>query len=136
MSINERAIKWLLSEDTGLSSEAICRHMLIGKQRYADYPSDPSDIGRCFRLLALIPEWESRICEMAAYGAAWISLSEQWQQIKQCMEDEVGIDWTKGDRASKTYDLMKAVQADGYRRDKNFKCTFGEDGRLQSASRI
>lgn len=136
MNINERVTRWLLSDDVGLSSESICRHMMLGKQKNADYPKDPSDIGRCFRLLAAIPEWESRIGEMATYGAAWISLSERWQEIKQCMNEEVGIDWSKGSRAPNTYELMKIIQADGYRRDKNYKCTFGKDGYLQTASMI
>ena len=136
MNIELKAAKWLLSEDTGSSSMAICRHMLFGKQKYAEYPSDPSDIGRCFRLLAIFPEWESRINEMACYGTAWISLSERWVDVKECMGNEVGIDWSKGDRASKTFSLMNQVIADGYRRDKNYVCTFNEDGTLSSATRI
>lgn len=66
----DRAILWALSSDTGISSEAIARHMLgfgpydrIGFQP----PSDSSDRGRCIRLLELIPEWIPRLNEMRQY---------------------------------------------------------------------
>lgn len=136
MNTETKATEWLLSGDTGESSKAICSHMLFGKQHEsAAHPNDPADIGRCFRLLAKIPEWESRIGEMSAYGAAWISLSERWQEIKDCMEEEVGIDWSKGDRANKTYAMMKVAISDGYRKDNRYECQFRDDGTLISSWR-
>lgn len=76
----------------------------------ASTPSDPSDLGRCLRLLERIPEWKSRISEMANAGGEWPTFSERWDEMARSMADEVGIDWSKGDKATKTYALMKEVQ--------------------------
>ena len=66
--VEQRALFWALSGDTGTSSEAIARHMTGNPQyRYAGPPSDASDRGRCIRLLELIPEWLPRLNEMRKY---------------------------------------------------------------------
>lgn len=131
--IHLKAAGWLLNGETGSSSKAICKHMLFGKQPRADYPSDPSDIGRCFLLLEEIQDWNCRILEMSQYGGPWVSISERWEEIRKCMDDEVGIDWSKGYKASITYKLMKQIIADGYRNDKMYECRFYDDGSLMSA---
>lgn len=65
-----RALFWLLSGDTGISSEAIARHMLdYPSGRLGLPPSDVGDRGRCIRLLELIPEWIPRLNEMVQYDS-------------------------------------------------------------------
>lgn len=119
MDTNKKAIEWLFSGDTGSSSKAICAHMLGIKNRdMHSYPSDPSDLGRCLRLLRLIPEWAKRINEMGEYSPGWSGLVEKWEDIAQIMQDEVGIDWEKGRAAPLTYDAMHLAQANGYRMEK------------------
>lgn len=108
MSKDQKLIEWLLSDDTGASSKAIASHMALGKSD-GSFPWDPSDIGRCFRLLEAVPEWKGRIEEMGVYSKIWALLADQWQEIYNCMESEVGIDWRKGRSAPKTYELMKRV---------------------------
>lgn len=108
MSEEHKLIEWLLSDDTGASSRAIASHMALGKSD-GSFPWDPSDIGRCFRLLDVIPEWKNRIEEMGIYSKILVLLADKWQEIYDCMEAEVGIDWRKGRSAPKTYDLMKRV---------------------------
>lgn len=67
-SIEYRTLIWLLSDDTGVSSKAIARHMALGHDMgYSSPPSDSSDRGRCIRLLELIPEWINRLGEMRQY---------------------------------------------------------------------
>ncbi|MEL3893148.1 hypothetical protein [Pseudomonas aeruginosa] len=73
-------------------------------------PSDPSDLGRCLRLLELVPEWKARISEMAIHGREWAALVSHWEELHQLMDDEVGIDWSKGNSALRTYERMKAIQ--------------------------
>lgn len=135
-TIHQRVIEWFASGDNGSSSESIVFHM-TGCERGAcfSYPSDPSDLGRCLRLLARLPEWELRMAEMAQYGPGWAGIVSRWNEIKQSMIDEVGIDWSKGKSAPKTYNLMKLAIADGYRNDERYNCTFSEDGCLSSAWR-
>ncbi len=59
-------VKWLLSDDTGMSSKAICNFMLdLPDQNNYSKPMDKWDRGRCIRLLNIMPKWWDRIDEMA-----------------------------------------------------------------------
>lgn len=113
-SIERRALAWLCGDDTGASSKALCRHMLglpesnVWRSDWS-YPSDPSDLGRCLRLLALIPEWDERIGEMAQHGRYWVAIAERWHEVAERMRQEVGIDWSKGRKAPRTYALMQGI---------------------------
>jgi len=113
-------MEWLLGDDTGVSSEAIWRHMMGRRQRdgYFNYPSDPDDFGRCHRLLCLIPEWRARMPEMAKHGKVWAGLVARWEEVTQSYRAEVrssggqdpdGERWTRGS-APATYNLMKSIQ--------------------------
>lgn len=70
--VEQRALFWALSGDTGISSKAIMAHM-TGSPKTDSFgmmpPSDASDRGRCIRLLELIPEWLPRLDEMKQYDA-------------------------------------------------------------------
>lgn len=65
--IATRALFWALAGETGISSEAIEKHMLGFVDDRMSPPSDASDRGRCIRLLELIPEWIPRLPEMVQY---------------------------------------------------------------------
>lgn len=67
--IEIRALFWALSDDTGISSEAIARHMTGDTIRRMTPPSDSSDRGRCIRLLEIVPEWIPRLKEMVQYDS-------------------------------------------------------------------
>lgn len=134
MEMQQRIIKWLLSGDTGSSSKAICAHMSgAGSSDMCSYPSDPSDLGRCLRLLELVPEWNARIGEMAQYSPGWAGLITEWLALTELMKNEVGIHWEKGKSAPETYKAMKLAQASGYRNDHRYECVFRSDGTLSSA---
>jgi hypothetical protein len=133
-STEKRAIVWLLSEDTGASSESILAHML-GVPRYADYPSDVGDLGRCLRLLEQFPAWARRMGEMAVHGPGWAGLVGEWDSLAGLMSEEVGIAWEKGKSAPRTSQAMKLAIANGFRNDPNYECRFSVEGYLESASR-
>lgn len=103
--------KWAAGWDTGLSSEAIAWHMISGWCG-GSYPHDPADLGRCLRLLERFPEWKQRMPEMARYGKVWAALVQHWGELHKAMDDEVGIDWSKGREAIKTYRLMEKIEAE------------------------
>lgn len=67
-SAQRRALFWALCGATGMSSEAIARHM-TGFNNGSSFrpPSDASDRMRCIKLLELIPEWLPRLKEMVKY---------------------------------------------------------------------
>jgi|HubBroStandDraft_3_1064219.scaffolds.fasta_scaffold08076_6 hypothetical protein len=109
-----RALRWIVGHDTGLSSIAIWRHMMgIGKRSDCwNHPSDPADLSRCIGLLNTMPEWRKRIMEMKSRSRYWRALVKRWDAVVACMEDEVGWDWRKGTIARQTYDFMKKIYAD------------------------
>ena len=105
-----RAHRWIVSNDTGESSKAIWSTMMgVDRKSWSDHPYDPGDLGRCLRLLALIPEWQPRVGEMSARSAYWRVLVERWDEVAQAMAEEVGIGWSKGRSAPRTYALMQAI---------------------------
>lgn len=98
-SIEKRAMRWAVGRDTGASSQAIMQTMTDGPPRdgYC-YPHDSDDFGRCYRLLAIIPEWRPRIGEMANVGREWAALAERWDDLEALYQ------------AQKHDDLYKLIQ--------------------------
>jgi hypothetical protein len=134
-TLERRVISWLLSDDTGASSTSICAHML-GEPSEGYAPSDCSDLGRCLRLLDLVPDWAPRLHEMAAYGPDWKGLLEQWDQIVHLYHNEGGVPYSERPRSPETYRAMKLAIAEGYRNDPNYECGFGGDGTLMWSRKI
>lgn len=106
---------WLASDDTGISSKTIYRHMLGYPVLQPGYPHDPSDFGRCYRLLALMPAWRARMGEMAAFGKEWARLAAAWDGLTALYEAEVDVSVlphrakSKDGMARRLYDRMKDV---------------------------
>jgi hypothetical protein len=82
------AAEWLLSGDTGLSSEAIMAWMLGAREGRFRHPHDPADLGRCLRLLDRIPEWRARLGEMAAASPQWSALVGVWAELEGLYREE------------------------------------------------
>lgn len=106
--MNHKALTWIVGDDTGTSSEAIWAHMMGVECYYSSTPSDPADLGRCLRLLKLIPRWKKRMKEMRCYPE-WRGLIKHWDELEALMADEVGIDWSKGRSAHRTYEMMHEI---------------------------
>lgn len=90
--LDGRAYRWLTGGDTGTSSLTIFAVMtgddrvpLHGNPRV---PLDPSDFGRCHRLLAVIPEWRARLPEVAARYPEWTALVREWDRLDALYERE------------------------------------------------
>ncbi len=56
-----------------------------------------------------MPEIRQHMDKVAAISDTWAKLVERWDEVEQCFLGEVGLNWTKGDRASRTYELMKDI---------------------------
>lgn len=104
--------EWVNGHDTGISSKAIYRHMMgiapDPRERFGDYPRDPSDFGRCYRLLALAPSWRARIGEMASHGKEWAALAGTWDELTAMWEEVVA---SKAKFAGAMYDRMQALHS-------------------------
>lgn len=103
------AVDWIDCGDTGLSSTAIWKHMM-GAASSGDYPYDPDDFGRCFRLLAApwARGWRERMPEMARYGKVWAALATEWPKLEALFVKEAPTG-----KAPKLYAAMKKARAAG-----------------------
>ena len=101
---------WMLSGDTGTSSKCICAVMTGSKCQDGRPPSDPSDFGRCFRLLQHFPEWRPRMGEVAAKFPEWIALVRQWSELTDLYKLE---SQNKNGMAPQLYDRMKVLIDEG-----------------------
>lgn len=92
-SIESRALSWLLTDETGLSSVCLCatmlgkRSMFCGRYNRA-HPRDPADFRRCYQLLKIFPEWRGRIGEMATVSPEWAALAREWDELERLYEEE------------------------------------------------
>lgn len=79
-----------MSGDTGISSETIWHVMTGFPVRRHGYPLDPSDFGRCYRLLQRFPFWRVRLPEVAArFPREWTLLVRHWDELTELYEEEV-----------------------------------------------
>lgn len=106
-------LKWLFSGDSGVSSEALAAEFLgVGKEGIeVPYPpSDPSDLGRCLRLIDKVPAVRACVDSLATKNHAWARIAPIWDALAASMVQEVGLDWKKGRIAPKTYKMMQEVK--------------------------
>lgn len=76
---------WLNSGDTGISSKTIWSVMtgrpFPDRHFLPSVPLDPSDFGRCHRLLERFPEWRARLGEVAERYPEWAPLVDAWDRM-------------------------------------------------------
>ena len=105
----QTVIRWLGSDDTGISSETLAHEFLNSRAEREWPPCDPADLGRCLRLIRTAPSVRECVDRLGRRDAKWAIAANHWDEITSLMEDEVGIDWSKGDTAPKTYKRMKEI---------------------------
>ena len=98
--ITERAVAWLRWGETGLSSMTIFNCLAPKELQFCPFkkehvepfspsvPCDISDFRRCWLLLRLIPEWRSRLHEVAERHSGWKSLVEHWDELEKLYINE------------------------------------------------
>lgn len=105
--------EWITGHDTGISSKTIWAVMMdaIGESRSSfdfDVPHDPSDFGRCYRLLQMFPEWKARLNEVAKLFPKWGPMVREWDKMAQLYERDF-----RSGRSSELYDLIKKLEDEG-----------------------
>lgn len=101
---------WVLGNDVGLSSLALLafmeRNNLPKSDRY-DHPLDPSDLGRCMKLMDIEPSYRERIHEIAVLSPEWAALSEHWSELEALYLEEYPTGY-----APKCYARMQELLSD------------------------
>ena len=98
------AISWLKGTDTGISSKTIWSVMTGFPVDWEGTPADPSDFGRCYRLLLRFPEWRPRLQEVADRHPEWQPLVDNWDEMTRIYLR----DYPTGE-SQELYDLMRKM---------------------------
>lgn len=106
---------WIASDDVGLSSLCMARTLApmagLGPcpaHRYSggiNYPHDPDDLGRCIRLLDVVPALRPHIAKMAEVHPVWAAYVANWDAMEALYVKEAS-----NGRAPELYKLMKRLQ--------------------------
>lgn len=111
-SPNMGVYAWMQTDDVGQSSKFMAKIMSGGKYfpnaRYY-HPRDPSDFGRCIKLLEAEPSLKDNIDLMRKHSEVWDALISNWSDLLESLETECP-EWRKGKGSSPiTYKKMKEL---------------------------
>jgi hypothetical protein len=97
--------KWLASDDTGLSSRFMAA-VLSNPPFICDfnYPHDPDDFGRCYRLLQAVPELRENFARLHRRPAPWPQLAAAWPELEKLYVEELPTG-----QAPKLYARMREI---------------------------
>lgn len=120
--LDEESVQWLAIGEQGRSSQAIFwrinAHLLFPDAKASikeiAYPLDPSDLGRCRKLLEQVPSVNERFAQVMGTmaGPVWAGLVENWECLCSTMDREAP-DWRDGKGVAKeTYRLMQEIVAE------------------------
>jgi hypothetical protein len=83
---------WIANGDTGTSSLTIWSVMtgreVPERHFHPDTPKDPSDFGRCYRLLQVMPAWRPCLPEVSAKYPEWKALVDVWHELTALYQEE------------------------------------------------
>lgn len=112
VTVDKKIGAWLINGETGLSSKAMAAVALdVGSD--GSHPYDPDDLNRCLKLIDKIPEIKQHFDEIAQLSNTWRLMIAKWDELESLFISEVGFDWSKGDSAPKTYELMREIREAG-----------------------
>jgi hypothetical protein len=114
-----KILNWLANGDVGISSKTIAFGVLGIEYKRKNHPLDPDDFNRCLLLVEKIPEIKKHFNKIACLSVEWEKLINNWDRIKKSFIDEVGLNWSIGTSAPKTYNLMQAI----YKKEMKCVCT-------------
>lgn len=103
-----KILEWFATGRVGASSKAMAL-AAVDVPNDKSHPYDPDDLNRCLLLLEAVPEIRNKMDKVAAMSDTWGKLVARWDEVEQCFLDEVGLNWSKARRATKTYELMKEI---------------------------
>lgn len=105
MGVTHKHLEWLAG-GAGISSMVIFFTMFDAKDSLTHLatPSDPSDFGRCYRLLELFPEWKSRLYKLRAVSVKWGTFVDNYAAMEKLWVEE-----RSNATAPKLYKFMKEL---------------------------
>lgn len=107
--MQDKILTWFATGRVGASSKAMAIAVSGIASNEKLHPSDPDDLNRCLLFLEAVPEARNHLDKVAALSDYWKALIHRFDEIEQTFLEEVGLNWSKGNSAPRTYNLMKEV---------------------------
>ena len=102
-------IAWFGSDDTGASSKWLASVLSGNIPSRVSYPYDPSDFGRCYRMLNCVDGakelFEIKKDLISSKCKVWKSYLENWNELVKLWEQE-----SPNKKCPKLYELMQKLQ--------------------------
>jgi len=106
--MKDKILRWFGEGEVGSSSKAMALTS-INMPNDGSYPHDPADFNRCLMLLDCVPEIRNHMDKIREISEKWASLVDEWDVVESMFLNEVGLNWSNGSSAPKTYKLMKTI---------------------------
>ncbi len=103
-SVHDRAMWWFEVSERGLSSMTMWNCFMGNKGFSIHHPSDPSDFGRCWKLLETVPEWKKELYKLKSLSPIWSNLVDNWDKLNEYYEK---MREKKGDNGM--YEFMRSL---------------------------
>ena len=101
---------WRASDDTGTSSLYMASVIWGGSNHYSA-PSDPSDFGRCYRLIRAVPGTKESLGLLSEKSEYWRLLVEHWGELEKLYEFQLSNDTAHNkNKKYPCYDKMQELQ--------------------------
>ena len=101
-----KILEWLANGETGASSKTMAFAVSGIKYKYATHPHDPADFNRCLMLVEAEPMVCNSFPKIRELSPEWAVIIDHWDELERLFLDEAGRDWSKANRAPKTYERM------------------------------
>lgn len=102
---------WLIKGRVGASSKAMAACIGGIESNEKNFPCDPDDLNRCLLFLEAVPEARQHMDKLRALSPTWDRLVDAWPELESAFLEEVGLNWSHGERATKTYEMMNEIQS-------------------------
>lgn len=106
----KRIGQWLANGDTGVSSEtmvAISMGAVASDETGFDAPYDPSDFGRCYKLVKAVPELRDQFKRIGEIVPTFAGILQNWDELCETFERDA----PKG-RSDDLYSRIKELRGD------------------------
>jgi len=81
--------EWMTSQDTGVSSETMVAIALGAEKGRFDAPHDPSDFGRCYRLVQKVPAIYGAFDRIGELVPAFAGILREWEELCRIYERDL-----------------------------------------------
>ena len=107
-SIREKAMWWIANGEHGMSSKTIWNCLMGTKDFSVNYPYDPDDFSRCYKLFKAVPEWRGELYmqKIALLCPEWKNLIENWDKLTEMYEENKRTNWKNHEKIG-MYELMQ-----------------------------